>query len=460
MSLTLFGWTLTRKALTPISGRLSAGRASYWPIIREPYTGAWQKNEEIRADSALSYFAVFACTTLIASDIGKLRLRLVREDEAGIWQETTSPAFSPVLRKPNRFQTFQKFAEQWIVSKLVHGNTYVLKQRDARGVVTGLYVLDATRVVPLVASDGSVFYQLARDDLSGIAETAPRLAAPAREIIHDPMVALFHPLIGVSPIFACGLSALEGLKIQTNSSAFFANGSRPSGILTAPGEISDETAMRLKTYWETNFGGENVGRVAVVGDGLKYEAMHINAVDAQLIEQLKWTAETVCSCYHVPPSMIGVGPLPPYANSEPLVQQYYAQCLQSLIVAFEKCLDEGLELPPPYGTEFDIDELIWMDTATKSKAAHEGIGAGALAPDEARKKYYGIGPVPGGDTPYLQQQMYSLAALAKRDADDPFAKPTPPPPPPEEEEEEEKDDLEPDEIEQHIGALLLKAWSG
>ena len=34
-------------------------------------------------------------------------------------------------------------------------------------------------------------------------------------------------------------------------------------------------------------------------------------------------------------------------------------------------------------------------------------------------------PVPGGDTPYLQVQNYSLAALAKRDAGDPFAKPAP-----------------------------------
>ena len=39
----------------------------------------------------------------------------------------------------------------------------------------------------------------------------------------------------------------------------------------------------------------------------------------------------------------------------------YSQCLQSLIVSSEKCLDEGLELPTPYGTEFDIDDLIWMD---------------------------------------------------------------------------------------------------
>ena len=58
---------------------------------------------------------------------------------------------------------------------------------------------------------------------------------------------------------------------------------------------------------------------------------------------------------------------------------------------------------------------------------------GLLSPNEARKKYQGFGPVDGGDTPYLQQQNYGLSALAKRDANDPFAKPKPAPvvtPPP------------------------------
>jgi HK97 family phage portal protein len=293
--------------------------------------------------------------------------------------------------------------------------------------VTALYVLDPGRVTPLVATDGAVYYEVRRDDLSQV--NAERIVVPAREIIHDIMCALWHPLVGVTPIYACGAAALQGISIQNNSQKFFANGSNPSGFLTAPGAIGDETAARLKAYFETNFSGDNVGKVAIGGDGLKYEPFTMSAVDAQLIEQLKMTAETVCSTFHVPPYMIGVGPPPPYANVEPLLQAYYAQCIQSLITALEKCLDEGLGLGMPdnrYGTEFDIDDLIWMDTATKTAAAKDGI-VGGLSFNEVRKKYYGYGPVKGGESPMSQQQNYSLAALAKRDANDPFAKPTPAP---------------------------------
>jgi len=410
----------------------SAGRGWGAIVVHEPYTGAWQHNEEIRIDSALAHPAVFACTTLIASDVGKVRLRLVELDADGIWTETDSPAFSPVLRTPNRYQFFQQFAEQWIYSKLNHGNTYALKQRDNRNIITALYVLDPTRVTPLIAPSGDIYYQLGRHDLAGLPadDAAIDPVVPASEIIHDRFNALFHPLVGLSPIFAAGLSAVQGLAIQENSTRFFQTGSNPGGLLLAPGKISDETASRLAKYWTENFTGANVGKVAVLGDGLAYSPLSVNAVDSQLIEQLKWSTETICSCYHVPVSLIDASIQQPYGqSSEPLLQQYYSQCLQTLMTAFELCLDAGLAVPSHYGTEFDIDDLIWFDTNTRTRAASETIKSGALSPNEARKKYFGLGGVVGGDTPYLQQQMYSLAALAERDADQPFTKPQPAPPP-------------------------------
>lgn len=390
--------------------------------MREPFAGAWQKNMELRVETSLAYSAVYSCITLIASDISKIELCLVEEDENDIWHEVDVPAFSPVIRKPNRYQTRIKFIEQWITSKLIHGNTYVLKERDGRGVVVAMYVLDPTRVRPLVAEDGAIFYQINADLLAGVDNS---VTIPASEIIHDTMVCLYHPLCGVSPLTAAALAAAQGLAIQNNSSKFFQNGSNPGGILTAPGSISDEVAKRLKDYWEANYTGANVGKVAVLGDGLKYEQMAVKAVDAQLIEQLKWSAETVCSVFHVPPYMIGVGTMPAYNNIEALNQQYYSQCLQVLIECIEALLDEGLGLTGvighEYGVEFEIEDLLRMDTSTKVKSWNDMVGGAIASPNEARAAF-NLSPVDGGESPMIQQQNYSLAALAKRDAKaDPFS---------------------------------------
>ena len=65
-------------------------------------------------------------------------------------------------------------------------------------------------------------------------------------------------------------AAVEALRIQDSSATFFGNGSKPGGILTAPGNISQATADRVKDFWDTNFTGANSGKVAVLGDGMQY----------------------------------------------------------------------------------------------------------------------------------------------------------------------------------------------
>jgi len=425
----LFGFEITLSKANPLPMQ-DAFRPTWWPIgstVKESYPGAWQQNVEVRFEDTLTYWAVFRCISIISSDIAKLRLKLVQKSSSGIWEEADAAAFAPVLRKPNRYQTRIQFVESWLISKLSRGNTYALKQRDGRGIVTSLYVLDPCRVKPLVSESGLVFYELSKDNLSEVTENS--IVVPASEIIHDRWNALYHPLCGLSPLCAAGLNAVAGLNIQKNSAQFFGNNSQPGGILTAPATIPDELAKRLKEQWETNFSGKNVGKVAVLGDGLKYEAMAVTATDAQLIEQLKWSAETIAGAFGVPSYMLNIGGAPTYNNVEALVTQYYSQCLQVLIESVEACLDEGLALPSKYATQFDLAELLQMDTATKVKAEAEGIKAGFRTPNEARAAF-NLKPVKGGDTPYLQQQNYSLSALDKRDQqDNPFGSATPSPAP-------------------------------
>lgn len=408
------------------SSRKSAGqsypvdnRGGWNPFVREPYSGAWQNNDGWELDCVLAFPTVYSCITLISNDIAKLPPRTVRETEQKIWVAYTDQAVKPLLVKPNRFQNHIQFKQWWITSKLIRGNAYALKQRASNGAISALYVLDPSRVQVLVAPDGSVFYQLGMDWLNGCYQAS--ITVPASEIIHDRMNCLFHPLVGISPLFASGLAANTGLRIQNDASKFFANGANPSGILTAPGEIAQATADRLKTHWETNYTGKNAGRVAVLGDGLEFQAMRMNSVDAQLIEQMKWSDLAVCSTFHVPPYKVGVGQMPSQSNVEALTLDYYTQCLQILIEEFELCMDQGLEMKDGTGIELDLDVLFRMDSTTLVKMLGEEVGAGIGSPDEARLRL-NKPPVSGGNTPYLQEQNFSLAALAKRDAqEDPWA---------------------------------------
>lgn len=422
------------QGLSSVYSSSMAGFGPWWGPVTESFTGAWQQNVTIApTQTLLAFSAVYACVTGIASDIAKMRIKLNQELD-GICEEVVDPhgnateaSTLALLKKPNRYQTRIKFIEQWVVSKLLYGNAYILKERSAGPgtPVTALYVLYPRFVYPLVAEDGGVYYQLHKDYLSGL---DGEIIVPASEIIHDMMVSLWHPLVGVSPIYACSMSATMGNAIQNNSTQFNANLSRPGGMLTAPGAISNETADRLKTYFQTNFSGTNVGKLAVAGDGLKFEQFTMSAVDSQLIEQLQWTVQDVARAFRYPAYKLDASVTPKYDTLEAYTMGYYTDCLQTHIEQMEVCLDEGLGLKDGFETEFDIDNLVRMDTKGLVESLTASIKGTLMTPNEGRKRL-NLKKVNGGDSVLSQQQNYSLEALAKRDAkSDPFAGPKPPTP--------------------------------
>lgn len=400
---------------------VNATPAPVWQtLIHEPYTGAWQKNDELKRTDLTHFHAVFACISLIAADIGKLRIQ-TKSSQNGVLLPTKSRTHA-ILKKPNRHQSWQQFIESWVSSKLLRGNAYVLKQRDIFGDVWQMYVLNPDRVKVLVSGDGEVFYQISTDKLYGLTDTT----VPASEVIHDRMNCFYHPLVGLSPLTACGISVGLGLSIQHTSATLFGNNSRPSGILSVPSDISKETAQKVKSDWQANYSGIKRGGIAVLGSGAKYEPIAMSASDSQAIEQLKMSGETVCSVFHVPAFKVGMGEIKAGQKVSDLNEIYYSDCLQHYIEAIENLLDEHLDLEKGVECEADLSPLIRMDSTSQMAYLKEGTHSGILSPNEARATL-GLPPVVGGESPLMQQQNYSLEALAKRDnSADPFGNaPTP-----------------------------------
>ncbi|HGW5085395.1 TPA: phage portal protein [Pseudomonas aeruginosa] len=400
----LFGYEFKR-AEKAIASSVPVNRG-LWQIISEPFAGAWQRNKEERRETLLQYPTLYACISRIATDIGKLPFSLQAKNSNGIWSATESSAFSPVLREPNHYQTPQQFREYWMLSKLMQGNTYVMKERDSRGVVTGLYILDPCQVIPQVSTSGEVFYQLYTDDLNLLPFEDGLLSVPASEIIHDRCICPFHPLIGLPPIAAAYWPALKNMRILRSSSEFFANNAQPSGILSAPGAISDGTADRLRAYWNENFTGANAGKVAVVGDGLQFVSLASKSVDSQMVEQLRYSDEQICQPFGIPPFKVGLGTIPSGLGVDAINQLYYDDALQAHIQAMETLITIGLNATP-YKVDMDESVLMRMDAGKKADY-HKTLIDGSIETINDARMSFNLPPLVGGNTVYMQQQDFPL----------------------------------------------------
>jgi HK97 family phage portal protein len=411
------------KALTPVSTWRNG-----WRVISESYAGAWQKNEEIKVGDLTCYPTLYGCLNRISQDIGKLPFLLKEENEKGIWKVTKNPAYSPVLRNPNGYQTAQQFREAWVLSKLINGNTYVLKQRDERNVVVKLYILDPCRVIPMISENGSVFYQINYDvanNLLPAAYPAEQLVVPASEIIHDRLNCFHHQLIGVPPLCAAHWPTAKNMKILKSATEFFGNNSQPGGILTAPAGMSQPDADALKLYWQENYTGTNAGKIAVIGADMKFTPFAMKSADSQLVEQMRYSDEQICQPFGIPPFKIGIGEIPAGLGVDGINQLYYSDALQAHIEAMENLLDDGLRIERPLGVELDLWPLLRMDLGKQADVETKLTGGGIKTPNEGRHAF-GLEPLEGGDTVYMQQQDFPLDQVRKNKIVDAPAAPTAP----------------------------------
>lgn len=398
-------------------------RGSWWNVIREPFTGAWQRNLECKHEDMLAFSTVFTCITLIASDIAKMGAApFKRSTPADVWEQFYgSPVYSR-LQNPNWYQTGAQFFESWLISKLAHGNAYIFMQSSGiPGAAPYLHVLNPDTVQPLISDSGSVFYGIGENRLTG---NVFGLNIPAEYIMHDRFNCLYHPLVGISPLYAAALPVIQAREIQRSNALLFKNNASPGGILTVPGNISDEMAAKLRETWESQNAGPRRGGVAVLPDGMQYSPIQINATDAQVVEQLKWTAEQVCGVFHVPLYKAGLAQ-PTTGNTAQLNQEYYNSCLHRLVVDAQELMWTALMGGSMNrAVRFDVSALMMMDPNSQMDYYDKGSKMGAFEPDYIRRNL-GLGKTPGGNTPYLQQQNYSLAALARRDASVGVAAPAP-----------------------------------
>lgn len=429
---------MSSKAIVPVSPYpINGGTRGWMTLVEESFPGAWQQNVTLRSQSDLLAFPpIYACVTLIAGDIAKLRMRLTALTDDDVWLESAVKPNSPFLiplRKPNPYQTPYQFWTAWVISRLLYGNAYILKVRDNRGLGEGsgmvrqMHVLDPCLVKPSVYEEtGEVFYELRRDHLAGIPQE--QIYLPASEIIHDRVTPLWHPLVGVSPLYAAALPGTQGVNIANNSAKFFENMSRPSGMLVAPGAITKEQRADIKAAWEANYSSTNMGKTAVLGDDMKYVPFTMPAEQAQLTEQSEAAARWTAMAFHVPPYKLGLDGGQKFNNMQQQDMDYYKQCLQTHMESIEQSLDAGLELDPKVRSQFDEKMLFRMDPISRADAAQKRTAASITSVNEERHDE-DMPPVTGGEKPLSQQQYFPIDTLSKRPPPDSAPKPAAPPAP-------------------------------
>lgn len=333
----------------------------------------------VTADSALRHAAVWSCVDLICR-LAALPLDTYRKVD-GHAVEIAPPQL--LAGKPDGTMHLIGWIRQILMSWLLRGNVFgAVAARDRLLWPTQVEILHPDRMTARRAGG-----------LNGPVEWLVDGKPLGDDLVHWPAFTTPGTQIGLSPIsYAASLVGL-GLHAQQFGLDWFADGAHPDGILSSDQMIDADQARAMKERFMAAVRGSR--EPAVLGKGVRYEAIQIAANESQFLDTIRANKADVAGFFLVPPEMIGgeSGSSMTYANIEQRGLSFITWNGGWWITMVEKFLSSLL--PRGQYVKLQPAALAKVDAMTQARIQDTRIRGGWGTPDEARDLEDKL-PLPGG----------------------------------------------------------------
>lgn len=325
-----------------------------------------QASSGVTTSDALSLASVYRSVSIIATAMKQLGIHVYRDDV----EVTPTPL---VIRQPDIKITREMWMEQTVNSMALAGNAYWLIGRNGRGETVNLEVLNPFDMMIQTDDFGNPqFYTYrgtTRYDLN--------------QIQHLAMMRVPGNVYGLGPIQAAQKELLNARDTRDYAAVWFTDSGIPNGVLKSDQMLSPDQAHAAKEAWNATAGAKN--GVAVLGNGLNYQAMYLNPRDSMFIESQAWNVQQVARLFGIPANMLMAsvdGNSMTYTNMEQEQMAFVRYTLSQYIVE----IDSALTHVTTRGTmvKINVDSLLRSDTLTRYQAHQIAIASGWMTIDEVR----------------------------------------------------------------------------
>ena len=376
--------------------------------------GISSSGKAVNQNTAMRTTAVYACVRLLAESIAGLPLCVHQYKNGGRERAVKHPLYPILHDEPNPEMTSFIFRETMMTHLLLWGNAYAQIVRDGMGRVIGLYPLLPNQMTVDRDESGAIFYTyLVNSDEKNSKrwKKKTQVILKAKDVLHIPGLG-FDGLVGYSPIAMAKNAVGLTISCEEYGASFFANGARPGGVLEHPGLVKDYD--RLRDSWQAAYGGSNnAGKVAILEEGMKYQAIGIPPEEAQFLETRKFQVSEIARLYHVPPHMIGELEHSTFSNIEQQSLEFVKYTLNPWMVRWEQSLAKALfnkNERSQYFIKFNVDGLMRGDYQSRMQGYSIGRQNGWLSANDIRDME-DMNPIPdeeGGNLYLINGNMAKL----------------------------------------------------
>lgn len=377
--------------------------------------GSTTSGKTVNERTAMQTSTVYACVRILSESIASLPLHVYRYNRDGGKERTpVHPLYRLLHDEPNSEMTSFVFRETLMAHLLIYGNAYAQIVRNGNGQPIALYPLLPNKMDVSRGNNGELLYTYYRDaDESGNWPKQGGFTLRKDQVLHIPGLG-FDGLIGYSPIAMAKNAIGMALATEEYGATFFANGANPGGVLEHPGVIKPEQADRLRESWQSQFGGANAHKVAVLEEGLKFHQMSIPPEQAQFLETRKFQINEIARIFRVPPHMVGDLEKSSFSNIEQQSLEFVKYTLDPWVIRWEQALKQSLVLPSEKDTvsiRFNLDGLLRGDYQSRMQGYSVGIQNGFFSVNDVRalEDMNLLSDTEGGNLHVLNGNMVKLA---------------------------------------------------
>lgn len=342
---------------------------------------------------ALRVSAAFACRRVIAEDVAKMPISVVREttDAAGISSQhvcSDHPVHRLFNEHPNDWMTPFEYIEYMVGVATMHPTSYSLVQRDQFGRVVELLPLLPGTAVEEVDTYWDVRYRVTGYGLNLLLEPSQifRLNGPMKTPWRG------YSIAGEARE-AVGLAAA----IEASQARFHRNDMRPAGVLTSDSQIDAKQRENIREAWKAAYGPDGTGGVAVLDSAFKFQTMVAEGAKSEVIDNRKHQVNEICRFFRVLPIVIGHNDgSQTFAAAETFFTAHAQMTLHPWVKRFEQAATMALLTPQERaeGMRVDLDmDDIMRGTPGERMSYYEKAVKFFMTPNEARVRE-GYAPLP------------------------------------------------------------------
>ena len=349
------------------------------------------------ADAALHLSAVWACVRLVSDAVAMMPLEAftIRNGE-----RVTIPP-NRLLERPSPDASLTEWVQMAMTSMLLRGNAYgFISERDQLGYATQIEPLHPDQVRVKVNSDsGHLDYTVAAQPVD------------RDDIVHIRGMRMPGMPLGLSPIEYSARTLATEAAAEAFGAGFFEDGAHPSAVLTTDQQVKKEAAAAIKERFKASIEGRDV---AVLGAGVKYNAIQVSPEESQFLETQKFGTSQIARIFGVPAEMIGGtgGGSMTYSNVTQRSLDFLTYAVQPWLTRIEDAIYPLI--PGARHVRFNTSALVRMTATDRWSVNKTRLSNGAATINEIRAEE-GQPPVEWGNEPYLPAFVSAAAMVTTQD---------------------------------------------